>query len=580
MKIKLLSILIIALSIFSMTSCHVEEMFEQPSITVTDVKLKELPGEYTHLLIDTEVTNNDDREVTIKDVEYTVEIEGATSEIETEDIGKEIVTGEPLKLTLPLTLKTKDAIALLAKLDAGKKLNYSAIGTFHVAEGIPKLFDLPLDVQGEAEIKVGFESFYIQPEVTVSDIDVSYKKNDDNTYTFDFDVACSAKNKDTRGVTIEDIEYKVKIENILSKTHFYSDTYSTDLVIAVNETKALNLPVSLKLNQTEGATLAQAIENGTINYTVEGTFQVIKINDTNTDFLLPLYLTGSISGDVVSDLFAQPTIEVTGYTLKELPGEFTYLDIDIRVTNNDTREALISDVSYQVVIEGVTSAHEQVDINKSILVGTPLELTLPVTLVTDEAIQLLTILDSGQGLNYSVTGTFHVDEPVINVFNLPIDIQGTATVDVGFEEFFNQPEITVNDISGTYSSGGVPVPTSYTFDLDVNSDVKNLDSHSVIIDEIEYVVYIEGKKSETHYYSNAYSSNLTLAGNETKPLVLPVTLILNGTQGAELISDMADGSADYIIEGTFHAIDVEGNTTDFVLPLYSTGTVPISVVAE
>ena len=203
---------------------------------------------------------------------------------------------------------------------------------------------------------------------------------------------------------------------------------------------------------------------------------------------------------------------------------------------------------------------------------------MPITLVTEEAIELLTVLDAGEELNYSVTGIFHVDEPVLNLFNLPIDIQGTALVEVGFEEFFNQPDITVIDMEGEYSTGGFPIPTSYTIDLDVNTTVENMDTHNVIIDEVEYVVYVEGVSSGTHYYSSAYTTNLSISGGETISRTLPVTLILKATQGLQLVSDLADGYADYVIEGIFHAIDVEGNTTDFVLPLYDTGTVPATLV--
>ena len=266
MKIKYLIILVLALTIFATPSCRKDKMFEQPSIEVVDFELKELPSEYTYLEID--------------------------------------------------ILRTKDAVFLLSKLDAGEELDYSAIGTFHVEDGIPKLFDLPLDVAGTASVNVGYENFYNQPDVTVDEISVEYAQNEDNSFTFNFDVACTAKNMDARNVTIEEIEYVVNIENIPSNTHFYSDAYSSDLTIDGNGTKALNLPVSLNLNATEGDTLAQAVEEGIINYTVEGTFHAIKVDETDADFLLPLYLTGCISGNVVNDLFEQPTIEVTGYTLK------------------------------------------------------------------------------------------------------------------------------------------------------------------------------------------------------------------------------------------------------------------------
>lgn len=275
------------------------------------------------------------------------------------------------------------------------------------------------------------------------------------------------------------------------------------------------------------------------------------------------------------DFFDQPTIEVTGFTLKELPGEYTHLDIDMLITNNDSREADISDVEYTVVIEGYTAEKEKEDINKTILVETPLKLTLPLTLKTIDAIKILAMLDEGKELKYSVTGTFHVDEPVLNLFDLPINIDGTASVDVGFEEFYEQPEVTVNDISGEYAINSL---TSYKFDFDVNCTVENMDSRDVVVDEVEYVVYIEGVKSDTHLYSDSYTTNITIDGRANISLTLPVTLNLGLADGATLASALLDETVDYTVEGTFHVIKVDGGTADFLLPLYVTGSVPVTMV--
>ena len=284
----------------------------------------------------------------------------------------------------------------------------------------------------------------------------------------------------------------------------------------------------------------------------------------------------SISSCKKEDLFEQPSIEVTGYTLVELPSEYTYLEIEMIVTNNDSREAHISDVTYQVLIEGISSEQEEVDINQDIPVDSPLELTLPLTLVTKDAIQLLTKLDAGEELSYIVTGMFHVDDPILNRFDFPIDIQGTASVDVGFEDFYKQPEVTVINISGTSSISGF---TSYIFDFDADCTVQNMDARSVIIDEVEYFVYIEGVKSETHLYSDSYSTDITIAGGETLSLTLPVKLILDLSQGATLASAILDGTVNYTIEGTFHAIKVDEETSNFILPFYDSGSIPASMVS-
>ncbi len=576
-KMKDFVILLIVLGTITMSSCRKKDLFEQPSIEVTGYTLLELPGEYTYLEIDMIVTNNDSREAQIKDVEYQVVIEGVTSELEEEVIDKEILVDTPLELTLPITLLTREAIQLLAKLDAGENLNYEVTGVFHVDEPILKLFDLPIDVQGTAFVEAGFEDFYEQPEVTVDDISGTFSDNG-TTYTFDFDVTNTIENMDPRSVTIDEVEYIVFIEGIESETHLYSDSYSTDVTIAGNGTISLMLPVTLNLNSDEGEALANAIDDGTVDYAVEGIFHAVNVDGTAVDFFLPLYITGNTTVNL-GDFFEQPTIEVTGYTLLELPGEYTYLDIDMIVTNNDTREAYITDVNYQVVIEGVTALPEQEDINQTLLAGTPLELTLPLTLLTNDAIELLTVLDAGEELEYTVTGTFHVDDPILNLFDFPVDITGTATVEVGFEDFYEQPETTVNDISGEYTINGYPVPTSYTFDFDVNCTVENMDTRDVVIDEVEYIVFIEGNESETHWYSDTYSTDISIAGGGTVLLTLPVTLNLSTAEGVALVAALTDGFADYIIEGTFHVIEVDGVTADFLLPLYDTGSVPVTLIA-
>lgn len=290
-----------------------------------------------------------------------------------------------------------------------------------------------------------------------------------------------------------------------------------------------------------------------------------------------LILLGSItmSSCDKEDLFEQPSIEVTGYSLKELPGEFTYLEIDIILTNNDTREVHLADVEYQVVIEGITSEVEERDIDQDILVDTPLELRLPLTLVTRDAIQLLAKLDTGEELEYSVTGTFHVDDPILKRFDFPINIQGTAYVDAGFEDFYKQPEVSVNEMSGTYALNGL---TSYKFDFDIACTVENMDAREVIIDEIEYVVFVEGVESETHLYSDSYRVNFTIEGNASKELNLPLSMNLGLVEGATLAAALLDQTVEYIIEGTFHAIEVDGASADFLLPLYITGTVPSTMI--
>jgi len=290
-----------------------------------------------------------------------------------------------------------------------------------------------------------------------------------------------------------------------------------------------------------------------------------------------------ILGTVISssckkeDLFEQPTVEVTGYSLLELPGVYTYLEIDMLVTNNDTREVHIADVEYEVIIEGVTSEVEFEIIDQEMLTDTPLELSLPLTFVTADAIQLLAKLEAGGELQYGVTGTFHVDDPILNLFDLPINVMGTASLDVGIEDFYEQPVVEVDDIRGDYTANGT---SGFTFEFEVDCFVQNIDSRGVVIDEIEYIVYIEGIPSETHLYSDSYDNDFAIDGKGSKYITLPVTLNLSTAEGAILTTAIGDGTIDYKVEGTFHAIEVDGTTTDFILPLYINGEMDAAGIVE
>ncbi len=281
----------------------------------------------------------------------------------------------------------------------------------------------------------------------------------------------------------------------------------------------------------------------------------------------------------IKNFFEQPTVDVEGFSLQELPDEWTKLDLDVVITNNDTREGNIGDVTYTAVIEGIESQEMVHSLNETILVETPLEATLPLTLPTDGAAYLLSKLENGEELSYVVTGTFH---EVDRNLDLPIDIEGTAFVDVGYEEFFEQPDVTVNDVSGTYTINGTPVPTSYTFDLIVNCDVQNMDVHSATIDEVEYVVYLEGIASDTELYLPDPDIQIEANGQsgDTVNLDLPVEFNTTPTEGALIVAGASDdGMVSYVVEGTFHALaDLNGLPTEFVLPLYVTGETSATII--
>jgi hypothetical protein len=280
----------------------------------------------------------------------------------------------------------------------------------------------------------------------------------------------------------------------------------------------------------------------------------------------------------LKNFFEQPTVEVEDFSLRELPGDMTKLDLNVTITNNDHREGNIGNTTYTAVIEGIESEAMEYALNETIPVDTPLQTILPLDITTDGAAYLLSKLENGEELTYQVTGTFH---EIDRNLDLPIDITGTALVEVGYEEYFEQPEVTVNDVTGTYSINGMP-PSSYTFDLMVNCDVQNMDVHSATIDEVEYIVYLEGVPSDTELYEPDPDIFIDSHGEpgDTVNLDLPVVFNTNTSEGATIVAGASDdGKVAYIVEGTFHAMtELNDEPADFYLPLYVTGETSATIV--
>ncbi|MEA3452524.1 MAG: hypothetical protein U9Q83_11580, partial [Bacteroidota bacterium] len=91
---------------------------------------------------------------------------------------------------------------------------------------------------------------------------------------------------------------------------------------------------------------------------------------------------------------------------------------------------------------------------------------------------------------------------------------------------------------------------------------------------------IEGKLTDKKLYSDTYPSNLVINPGEKIILVLPVSFTLNPTEGATMLIALSDGTAEYIVEGTFETVKVDDAAAVFKLPLYETGSVPISSIQE
>lgn len=280
----------------------------------------------------------------------------------------------------------------------------------------------------------------------------------------------------------------------------------------------------------------------------------------------------------LKNFFEQPSVDIEGVSLTELPNEWTNLDVEVIITNNDDREGNIGEIAYQAVIEGIESEEMTYNLDETIPVDTPLGTTIPLKITTEGASFLLSKLEKGKSLNYTVTGTFH---EVDRNLDLPLDIEGTALVEIGYEEYFAQPEVTVNEVTGTYTINGY---TSYTFDLIVDCDVKNMAPYAATIDEVVYTVYLEGVPSEEEIYLP--DPDIAISANgEAGDLVnlnLPVEFNTGVTDGMAIASGASDdGQVEYVVEGTFHALtEINNEAMDFYLPLYVTGETSANIVQQ
>lgn len=272
----------------------------------------------------------------------------------------------------------------------------------------------------------------------------------------------------------------------------------------------------------------------------------------------------------MADCFKQPTVEVEGYSLKGLPDDWTDLEVDVVIYNNDWRKATVTTMSYEAEIEGVDSKKMKHTLNKTLVPNVGLKATFPLTLPTAGAAILLKKLEKGQKLDFDITGVFHVNDPVLSTFDLPINTSGKADVDVGYEKYFEQPEVTVNSFTV------VKLTTVdifyYDIDLSVDVDVTNMDIHDATIDEVKYTVNIEGFNSEKETYTTELSIENNGSAGDTINLIMPLKLkkvpITTFVTWAPTVN--------YTITGTFHAAtNLNGSEEKFYLPLYVKGSTTI-----
>ena len=259
------------------------------------------------------------------------------------------------------------------------------------------------------------------------------------------------------------------------------------------------------------------------------------------------------TGCDLSGAFTQPTVVVNNFELKQLPGESATILVSSTVTNVDKRSADISTVIFVATVEDFVCKEVTYEIDGTIEAGENLEVILPITLSTSDAIELLEKMQKGEVLDFSITGKFFADIPFLGETELPLSVDGKSSVIKGIDDFFKQPTVVVKD----YELSELPGDTVL---LDVKVDVTNNDSKGATVVELEYVANIEGIISSE---MNEPFNEVFSAG-QTKTLTMQVELPTVGA--TSLLSKLElDGEVDFTIVGLFDIEEVDLGS--FKLPL-------------
>ncbi len=264
-----------AVILFVIFGCTANQLFQQPSITVIDYELKEPPGEYTYLLMECDIKNNDTHDGDVKKIDYRVTVEGVQSQQMTYSEQFTMGGSQTVRKKLPLTFLTADALPLLLKIGGGSPLNYAATGNILADTPLGEQ-NLDLNVSGSADLEIDLNDFFLQPTITM-----------DETQGFQVTVLGSPAippfipaspttviikktdvlNNDTREVLVKKVEYTVTIEGVQSQkmTH----TPASAIAVAANGQAGDTISIAdLPLTFSYSALVAA------VNFAVSGTYYV------------------------------------------------------------------------------------------------------------------------------------------------------------------------------------------------------------------------------------------------------------------------------------------------------------------
>ncbi|NPV02024.1 MAG: hypothetical protein HPY53_11650 [Brevinematales bacterium] len=288
-----------------------------------------------------------------------------------------------------------------------------------------------------------------------------------------------------------------------------------------------------------------------------------------------------LSSCSLDSMFQQPQVTVIDYELVELPGDTTKLLIECDVKNMDSHDGDVKSINYVAVIEGVTSESMTYNTPFTMLGNQTLRMKLPLTLPTADAALLLDKLNAGKSLSYTVTGKFTADT-FLGTQELKLNISGSAAVDVGIEEFFQQPSVEMNETKGflvtSIGSPGVPplVPATPVVIQIKEVIVSNKDIHGAAVIKMDYTVNIEGVNSEKMSYTPSSPIPIASAQSNGAQIVMSnmsVNFSYTSLLGVVSFTTVKTNHVDYTIIGT---VLIEANlgtsNMQFYLPINTSGS--------
>lgn len=277
--------------------------------------------------------------------------------------------------------------------------------------------------------------------------------------------------------------------------------------------------------------------------------------------------------------FEQATVTYKSFKLDALPGALTQLTVNADVLNNDKRDADITKIVYTVTVEGVASEQMTYETPFTLAGGATNNMDMPLTFKTEDAAALLLVIKKDTDINYSIAGTMYASTPV-GELELPLEITGTASVTVDFDEYFKQPTV---EVTAMVYGGGEPTITTTKMDFDIIADITNNAPYAAMFKSAKYTVTLDGgaESSVTSYDPEDFSiaksgeglatvnrSDLTASFPINSGNLLAMVAVYNKVDSESMMN--------YTITGTMILnADIGGGAADFTLPLFCSGTVSL-----